>query len=109
MSIGRALRSGVTKAIGIGVSFLVFASGAELQSRASHNQEGKPLVGAVLGPQAIRYDVSRPLTSLRGSADGTAVAVCEGAGCGTSAEPLLDDPDTEQEKGPNAFEGEDGR
>jgi len=101
VSIGRALRSGVTKAIGIGVSFLVFASGAELQSRASHNQEGKPLVGAVLVHKAIRYDVSRPLTSLRGSADGTAVAVCEGAGCGTSAEPLLDDPDTEQEKGPD--------
>jgi len=82
-------------------AFLVFASGAELQSRASHIQEGRPPVGAVLVHKAIRYDVSQPLASQRETASGTAVADCEGPGCGTSPGPFLDDPDAEREKGPD--------
>jgi len=101
MSIRRAPRFSITKAIGVGVVFLVSASGAELESRASHSHGGLPLVGAVLVHRTVRYDVSRPLASQRESADGTAVADCEGAGCGTSPGASLDDPDAEQERKPD--------
>jgi hypothetical protein len=102
VSINRLLRSSATKAIGVGVAFFLFASGAELQPRAaSHQPDGTLLVGAVLVHNAIRYDVSQPLASQRGSPDGTWASDCEGAGCGTSPARLLDDPDAAQEKGPD--------
>lgn len=101
MFISRALRSSVIKAIGIGIVFLVLASGAQLQSRASHNQEERPLVRAVLVHRAMRYDVSLPLGSQRESTQGTPVADCKGDGCGTSPGASFDDSDTEQEKKPD--------
>jgi len=101
MSIKHAFRSSAIKTIGVGAAILVLASGAELRSRAGHNQEGRPFVDAVLVHKAIRYDVSRPLALQRDSADKSVVADCEGAACGTSPGPLLDDPDAAQEKKPD--------
>ena len=99
--VGLIRRSSTTTIIGIGVAFLVFASGAELESRASDTQEGRPRVGGVFVHKAARYDVSRPLALEGESADGTAPADCEGAGCGTSPGFLRDDPNAEQEKRPD--------
>jgi hypothetical protein len=101
VSLSRALRSSVITSIGIGVVFLVLTSGAQPQSRARNNQEERPLVRAVLVHRAMRYDVSLPLASQRESTQGTAVADCAGAGCGTSPGASFDDPDTEQEKKPD--------
>ncbi len=95
--MSRALRSSVTRVLGVAVALLVFAGGAGLQSRASHNQEG-PQAGAILVHSAIKYDVSPPLASERGSDDGAAAAECEGAACGTSPGASADDPDSDQER-----------
>jgi hypothetical protein len=101
VSISRALGSSVSRAIEVGVVFLVLASGARLQSRASNDHEEKPLVGTVVVHRAIRHDVSLPLASQRGSTEGTVVTDCEGAGCGNSPGALFDGQDTEQEKRPD--------
>jgi hypothetical protein len=102
VSIRRAFRSSGTKAIGVGVVFLLFAGGeAKLQSRTGRNQQGGPLVRAVLVHRVMRYDVSRPLASLRTLAEGTAAADCEGAACGTSPGASPDDPDAEQQEKPD--------
>jgi hypothetical protein len=101
VSISRVLRSSVIKAIGIGIVFLVLASGAQRQSRASHNQEERPLARAALVHRAMRYDVSLPLGSERESAQGTPLADCKGDGCGTSPGASFDDSGTEQEKKPD--------
>jgi hypothetical protein len=98
-AIRHTFRSSVIKAIAAGIVFLVFAGGAELQSRASDNQEGRPLAGAAVVHRAMRHDVSRPLASQRESPEGAAVADCEGAGCGTSPGASFDDP--EQERTPD--------
>jgi len=100
VSINRALRSSTTRIIGVGVAFLVFAGGTQLQSRARHTQVGRPRVGAAFVHKAIKYDISLPLGLQRESADGTALADCEGAGCRTSPGPLLDGPDAAQEEKP---------
>jgi hypothetical protein len=101
VSISRALGSSVSRAIEVGVVFLVLASGARLQSRASNDDEEKPLVGTVVVHRAIRQDVSLPLASQRGSTEGTVVTDCKGAGCGNSPGALFDGQDTEQEKRPD--------
>jgi hypothetical protein len=100
VSISRALRSSVIKAIGIGIIFLALAGGAQLQSRASNKQEERPLVRAVLVHRAMRYDVSLPLGSQRESTQRTPLADCKGDGCGTSPGASFDDLDAEQEKKP---------
>jgi hypothetical protein len=83
------------RAIGIAVTVLLFADGAGLRTR---REQGEVQTGAVTVHRAMKFDVSPPLRSLRGSraAGGEDMADCEGAGCGTSP----NDPDADQEQKP---------
>jgi hypothetical protein len=101
VSIHCALRSSVGQAIEVGVLFLILASGAQVQSRVSNDQGERTLAGAVVVHRTMRYDVSLPLVSQRGSTEGTVGTDCEGAGCGTSPGVSLDDQNTEQDKRPS--------
>jgi hypothetical protein len=99
--MSHALRSSIITALGIVVAAFVFASGAGLQSRSGHSQAAGPAAGAVLVHRAMKYDVSRPLVSMRESNDSAALADCEGAACGTSPSASADDPDAAQERRPD--------
>jgi hypothetical protein len=88
----RNLLSTITLTIGFGVSFLVFVGGTGLKGRARSVQATGPAAGAVLVHSAMKYDVSPPLASMRGTPivvlaernKETALPDCQGRACGTS-------------------------
>jgi hypothetical protein len=92
------LRSSAPKLLGVAVAFVVFASGTELPSRAIHTQEEGPRVARVFVHQAMRYDVSWPLSLETESTDATAAAYCVRQKCGNSPDPV---PDAQEEKRPD--------
>src|SRR5579863_6235159 len=83
----------------LGVFFL--GSGAGLPSHSGHSQEATPSTGSVLVHRAMKYDVSRPLASMRALDDVIALADCKGAACGESPRSSSDDPEEEQERRPD--------
>src|SRR5712691_11132411 len=94
----RPLKSSVLTALGITLAVFVFASWSGLESRSGHSQGAGQDTGAVAVHRAIKYDVSRPLASIRGSNDPTALVDCEGAACGLSPAALANKPDGGQER-----------
>ncbi len=96
-----ALKSSVLTVLGIMVAVLVLASRRGLESGPRHSQEAGPVAGTVLVHHAMKYDVSRPLATMRESNDTTALADCEGAACGTSPGASADDPDAGQDRRPD--------
>src|SRR5271166_4878407 len=105
--MNRALKAGVITALGIALAILVFAGPAERESHSGQNlaagqstgQTSRVAAGAVVVHSAFKYDVSRPLASMRESADATVAADCAGAGCGTSPGDVpAGDPDAQERR-----------
>src|SRR3989442_1429180 len=92
----RLRKSSVIRALGITLAVFVFASRPALESRSGHSHRAGLRAGALIVHSAIKYDVSRPLASMRELNDRTSLADCEGAACGASPGVLADDSDAAQ-------------
>ena len=100
MSIGRAFRRCISRVLGLGIAVLVFSSRPAVESRAGQRPVERPRFGVVLVHTALKHDLSPPLASQVASDEETAADECEGLACGTSPGATPDDPDGDQEKGP---------
>jgi len=79
--VKRPEKTSAAAAIGIVAAVLLFAGAGALRAGG---QQGEIKTGAVIVHRAAKFDLSPPLSALRGSAAANNAPDCEGEACGTS-------------------------